>query len=92
MDRVLLDLASQPGGPVRRSPFSPLPHGRPIAGVSTASRKLSKDDREHLHGVLGDASEVIAASVVMRPADRAVNNVRTLGRNAPGLITPVELS
>ena len=57
-----------------------------------APGKLEKDQREHLHGVLGDVSEKIAASLVTHPVDRAVNNVRTLDRKDSGLITPIQLS
>ncbi|WP_281873230.1 SOS response-associated peptidase [Brachybacterium paraconglomeratum] len=56
-----------------------------------APGKLEKDEREHLHGVLGDVSETIAASLVTHPVDRAVNNVRTLDRKDSGLIAPIAL-
>lgn len=54
--------------------------------------KLEKDEREHLHGTLGDVSEKIASSMVTRPVDRAVNNVRTLDCSDSGLIAPSLLS
>lgn len=56
-----------------------------------APGKLEKDEREHLHGVLGDVSETVAASLVTHPVDRAVNNVRTLDRSDSALIAPIEL-
>ncbi|HEX7351626.1 SOS response-associated peptidase [Brachybacterium sp.] len=66
--------------------------GDELMGEWLAPGKLEKDEREHLHGVLGEVSEKIAASLVTQPVDRAVNNVRTLDRNDSGLIAPVELS
>ena len=60
-------------------------------GEWLAPRKLEKDEREHLHGLLGEVSEKIAGSLVAHPVDRAVNNVRTLDRKDSGLIVPVEL-
>lgn len=56
-----------------------------------APGKLEKDEREHLHGLLGAVSEKIAGLLITHPVDRAVNNVRTLGRKDSGLIAPVEL-
>ena len=55
-----------------------------------APGKLEKDEREHLHGMLGDVSGAVAASLVTHPVDRAVNNVRTLNRKDSGLIAPIE--
>ena len=52
--------------------------------------KLEKDEREHLHGQLGEVSAKIAGSLVTHPVDRAVNNVRTLNRTNSGLIEPIE--
>lgn len=48
-----------------------------------APRKLEEDEREHLHGLLGEASEKIAASLVTHPVNRAVNNVRDQRRARP---------
>lgn len=56
-----------------------------------APGKLEKDERENLHGILGDLSEKIAGSLVTHPVDRAVNNVRTLDRKDPSLIAPLVL-
>ncbi|WP_366938819.1 SOS response-associated peptidase [uncultured Brevibacterium sp.] len=56
-----------------------------------APGKLEKDERENLHGMLGDLSEKIAGSLVTHPVDRAVNNVRTLDRKDPSLIAPLVL-
>lgn len=56
-----------------------------------APGKLEKDEREHLHGALGEISETIAASLVTYPVDRAVNNVRTLDRTGSGLIAPIKI-
>ena len=60
-------------------------------GEWLAPGKLEKDEREHLHGLLGAVSEKIAGSLVTHPVDRAVNNVRTLDRKDSGLIAPVDL-
>lgn len=62
-----------------------------LMGEWLAPGKLEKDEREHLHGALGEVSEKIAASLVTHPVDRAVNNVRALDRSDSGLIAPVEL-
>lgn len=62
-----------------------------LIGEWLAPGKLEKDEREHLHGVLGDVSETVAASLVTHPVDRTVNNVRTLDRSDSGLIAPIEL-
>lgn len=56
-----------------------------------APGKLEKDEREHLHGALGEISEKIATSLVTYPVDRAVNNVRTLDRTGSGLIAPIKI-
>ncbi|HEX7351631.1 SOS response-associated peptidase family protein [Brachybacterium sp.] len=56
-----------------------------------APGKLEKDEREHLHGALGEVSEKIARTLVTHPVDRAVNNVRTLDRSDSGLIAPIDL-
>lgn len=56
-----------------------------------APGKLEKDEREQLHGALGDVSEKIAAALVTHPVAQAVNNVRTLDRNDPALIAPLVL-
>lgn len=53
--------------------------------------KLDADERDRLHGALGDVSERLAAELVTHPVDRAVNNVRTLDRTDPSLITPLML-
>ncbi|MCT2296813.1 SOS response-associated peptidase [Brachybacterium muris] len=60
-------------------------------GEWLAPGKLEKDEREHLHGLLGAVSEKIAGSLITHPVDRAVNNVRTLDRKDSGLIAPVDL-
>ncbi|MGP5684033.1 SOS response-associated peptidase [Brachybacterium alimentarium] len=56
-----------------------------------APGKLDADDRERLHGALGDVSERLAAELITHPVDRAVNNVRTLDRTDPSLIAPLML-
>jgi putative SOS response-associated peptidase YedK len=62
-----------------------------LMGEWLAPGKLEKDEREHLHGALGEVSEKIAGSLVTHPVDRAVNNVRTLDRKDSSLIAPIEV-
>lgn len=56
-----------------------------------APGKLEADEREQLHGALGDVSEKLAQELVTHPVDRRVNNVRTLDRTDEGLIAPLIL-
>jgi len=56
-----------------------------------APGKLDADEKDRLHGALGDVSERLAAELVTQPVDRGVNNVRTLDRTDPSLIAPLML-
>ncbi|WP_270410191.1 SOS response-associated peptidase [Brachybacterium paraconglomeratum] len=55
-----------------------------------APGKLESEQKDPLLAQLGDASTAMATELVTVPVDRQVNNVRTLDRNDPSLVAPLE--
>lgn len=56
-----------------------------------APGKLAADEKEHLLGVLDDASSEVAGQLETYPVDRRVNSTRSVDPHDPGLIEPITL-